>query len=277
MSDMTSVPQANDAKIFRQELFIPKPDEDYKKIETDESGNIIRKNHSYYIGAYDRNSNKYVLKDKLIDSKVYVAKSTISGYGVFAKEDIKSGDIIEECPVVILDSTFTQNTDWVLNRYAFSWSCSCDICTKNGISMCFPMGNGMIYNHSDEPNAYYVQDTFFRLFRFYAFKDIKKDEEITWFYGHGYSERLRKEKTLTPLGTSPEGMALMNSIKRKKKGCGCGGNVKVWPVPREEVTSDIQPENEGSTNSNESVEPKSADQLLFRSMIVPEIILNDKV
>lgn len=270
MSDTTLVPQPGDNKVFRQELFLPKQGEEYKQIEYNGIGEPIRTNHSYFIGAFDKANNKFVVKDKLEEPKCYVARSPISGYGVFAKEDIKSGEMIEECPVVILDGTHNNNADWVLNRYAFTWSCTCDICVKNGQSMCIPMGNGMVYNHSDEPNAYYVQDSFFRIFRFYAFKDIKKDEEITWYYGNGYSLRLQKEKTLAPFGMPPEGVAA-NISNQKKKGCGCGAN-------RVKSTETTQPvESQTVENIEKKEEVKSADELLFRSMVVPENILNDKI
>jgi hypothetical protein len=265
MSDASLVPQPGDDKVFRQELFIPKMGEEYKQIERDANGNIIRKNHSYFIGAFDRPNNKFVLKQTLDESKGYVAKSPISGYGVFAKQDISAGELIEECPVVILDGTHENNKDWVLNRYAFTWSCNCQICKLNGQSMCLPLGNGMIYNHSDEPNAYYIQDSFYRIFRFYAFKDIKKDEEITWFYGVGYSDRLRKEKTLSPLGMTPEGMP--SNTPPTRKGCGCSGRMKAVEIEKEPELLLEEP----------AVEQKSADELLFRSMIVPENILNDKI
>jgi len=261
MSDMNNVPQPGDAKVFRQELFLPKPGEEFKQIEYDANGEAIRTNHSYFIGAFDKTTNKFAVKKTIEQSKCYVGQSTISGYGVFAKEDIKTGDMIEECPVVILDGSHSNNKDWVLNRYAFTWNCSCDICTKNGQSMCVPMGNGMLYNHSDEPNAYYVQDSFFRLFRFYAFKDIKKDEEITWYYGHGYSLRLQKEKTLAPIGMTPEGIP----APTKRKGCGCGAKPKPVESQPEPVVEPVKEE------------IKSADELLFRSMVVPENILNDKI
>ena len=264
MSNMNDIPMPNNDKVFRQELFVPEKDEYPKKLELDQFGNAVRQNHSYFLGAYNSKENKFSLKKKLETPKCYVAESPISGYGVFASEDIKIGDLIEECPVVILDGTHNTNTDWVLNRYAFTWHCTCDVCQKNGQSMCFPMGNGMIYNHSDEPNAYYVQDTFFRLFRFYAYRDIKKDEEITWYYGAGYSIRLKNEKNLTPMGMLPEGIPNQSN---KKKGCGCGARSmqKAEEAPVQSPVEEVKTEN------------KSADELLFRSMVVPENIINDKI
>ena len=38
------------------------------------------------------------MKDKLYhNSKLEVRKSSLQGYGVFAKEDIKKGELLEEC------------------------------------------------------------------------------------------------------------------------------------------------------------------------------------
>jgi SET domain-containing protein len=34
----------------------------------------------------------------LINNKIYSKESDVHGYGVFAKEDINKGEIIEECP-----------------------------------------------------------------------------------------------------------------------------------------------------------------------------------
>lgn len=268
MSDMTTVPQPGDVPVFRQELFIPKQNDGSKQKEYDEYGNMIRKNHSYFMGAYNKDERKFVLKEHLEEPKCYASKSDISGYGVFASRDIKAGEVIEECPVVILDGTHLNNTDWVLNRYAFTWNCNCDICKTNGQSMCLPMGNGLVYNHSDSPNAYYIQDSFFRLFRFYAFVDIAKDTEITWFYGPGYSTRLANEKKLTPPGTIPEGVysplqTPPYAVKNGKGDCGCGKKKQqVQEAPPVVV---------------DNTETKTADDLLFRSMVVPENIINDKV
>ena len=57
--------------------------------------------------------------------------------------------------------------------------------------MLIPFGNFVCYNHSIQPNAYYTQDDYFKLLRMYAYKDIEKDEEITWYYSAGYSHYLR--------------------------------------------------------------------------------------
>lgn len=248
-------------KIFDPSIY--KPGSNDMEPVYDEYGFPVRKSHSYYVSAYIAKEHKFAIKSKFVQPKVYVGKSKISGLGVFASEDIKSGDVIEECPVVLLDSTFKSNKDWVLNRYAFSWGCGCKICQENGSTMALVLGNGMVYNHSEEPNAYWNQDTALKYFTLHALTDIKKDEEIVWYYGAGYSMRLKMEAAMTYERGTPEGWP--SSGKSFNSGRTCSTCNK----PQTEAVELIKEE--------EKVEETTADNLLFRSMVVPEKILNDKV
>ena len=38
------------------------------------------------------------------NSKIEIRKSSINGYGVFAKENIDENEILEECHFIVLDS-----------------------------------------------------------------------------------------------------------------------------------------------------------------------------
>jgi hypothetical protein len=244
-------------KVFDPSVYQPGPND--MEAVYDEYGFPARKSHSYYVSAYIAKENKFAIKSKFVQPKVYVGKSKISGLGVFASEDIKSGDLIEECPVVLLDTTFQENKDWVLNRYAFTWGCGCQICQKFGHTMALVLGNGMIYNHSEKPNSYWNQDTALKYYSLHALTDINKDEEITWYYGAGYSMRLKMESAMTfergtPEGWPPSGKNLRNSTNTS-------GNSEPTELVKDE----------------EVKEEKTAEQLLFRSMVVPEKILNDKV
>jgi hypothetical protein len=125
--------------------------------------------------------------------------------------------------------------------------------------MALVLGNGMIYNHSEKPNSYWNQDTALKYYSLHALTDINKDEEITWYYGAGYSMRLKMESAMTfergtPEGWPPSGKNLRNST-----------NTSSNSEPTELVKDE------------EVKEEKTAEQLLFRSMVVPEKILNDKV
>jgi SET domain-containing protein len=103
--------------------------------------------------------------------KIYVSYSKVSGRGVFAKEDIQPGEILEESHFIELNEKDFNNIDDVLKEYVFTFP----IGNKNN---CVVLGFGMIYNHSLIPNAYWECDEEMKLFRFISNRLIKKDEEI---------------------------------------------------------------------------------------------------
>lgn len=102
--------------------------------------------------------------------KVHVRSSSIHGKGVFAKEKIGKGEIIEVCPVLIflkeelacLDKTSIYN-------YYFQWK---------KIRGALALGYGSLYNHSYSPNAKYEKDEKQEQIIFTAIKDIQIGEEI---------------------------------------------------------------------------------------------------
>jgi len=264
----------NRQPVFSPENLKSKPD-DMKPI-TNKEGIPVRKSHSYYQGMFDYNTNTFARKERFIN-RTYAGKSGVHGYGVFAKEDIKAGEIIEECQAVLLDTTFPNNKDWVLGRYCMTWLANSEIDKTYGPTMAMMLGHGMIYNHSEKPNAYVVQDTYMKVFTFYALTDIPKGTEISWYYGVGYAQRLKEEGKITHSRGVPDGLsnipsgsannlsgyavpATENSITKnepKKGGCGCGA--KKQPPPTQE--SSMQP-------------PEK--KVPFRSMVVPDKILNEE-
>ena len=116
-----------------------------------------------------------MFKDKLIHSKdIEVRKSPIHRYGVFAKNDIKEGTIIEETPFLFLN-TQDFSPEAVINDYTFdSGNTNIDI---------LPLGCGGIYNHSDNENTTYFYHEKKEIMVIIANRDIKKDEEIFINYG----------------------------------------------------------------------------------------------
>lgn len=105
-------------------------------------------------------------------SKIYTSQSQVEGLGVFAREDILEGEIIEDCPIIKLSED--QLPDLIktkLLEYYFAW----DVGFKNG-AIC--LGYGSLYNHSYEPNAKYLKLMEEDVIRFVAIKKIKRDEEI---------------------------------------------------------------------------------------------------
>lgn len=120
----------------------------------------------------------------LIRAKIEIAPSPINRYGVFARENIAAGTIIEECPII-----FTRNDAYSID-YAFNWD--------NSMSA-LALGYGALYNHSENPNATYSTDKKTGIITFKAIKPIKKDEEIFVNYGKNwFPYRNKKPRELRP-------------------------------------------------------------------------------
>lgn len=111
--------------------------------------------------------------------KIYAAASPIQGLGVFARRDIKEGEIIEECPIVLIpDEELSDLTKTKLLEYYFLWGHDFKLAA-------IVLGYGSLYNHSYEPSAKYIKEIDESLVRFVAIKDIKQDAEIIVNYnGH---------------------------------------------------------------------------------------------
>jgi SET domain-containing protein len=95
--------------------------------------------------------------------------------GVFALDDIKDNDTIEECHVILVPIDEVKGT--VLMDYMFK---------INGTLYALAMGNGSIYNHRNQPNARWEYDEKKQLVRFVSVRPIKSGEEIYISYGKDY-------------------------------------------------------------------------------------------
>ena len=110
---------------------------------------------------------------------IEVGDSEIHGHGVFATRKIVKGAIIERCPYIVIDDDDVAEANR-LQDYLFT---SPD---EEGDYLCV-LGYGMVYNHSDSPNAEWeIDDDDIRFVRFTALREIKKGEEILHSYGQEY-------------------------------------------------------------------------------------------
>lgn len=92
--------------------------------------------------------------------------------GVYTTSQIKSGDIIEICDVLLLPDSEVDNNAKIA-YYCFVW---------NDKYCALPLQNGALYNHSYNPNAQYSRNFKFNKITFTAIKDIKVNKEITINY-----------------------------------------------------------------------------------------------
>ena len=98
-----------------------------------------------------------------------VKKSPRGGRGVYATGYFRKGDLIEKCHLIVAN-----DDDWglALSDYIFSHGES---------TAAIPFGNGLLYNHDDDPNTdYVVRDKFMTIT---AARDIRPGEEIFVSYG----------------------------------------------------------------------------------------------
>jgi len=122
--------------------------------------------------------NKGVFKKELISNPKVKAGATKYGYGLFATDTIKKGEIIEEC-VIASDRLLHTTTD--LDNYKFRGK---EI-SKGIFDSVIVLGNASLLNHSDKlQNVNILQNpNFERLIVIFAAKDILPGQELFWFYG----------------------------------------------------------------------------------------------
>jgi len=132
------------------------------------------------------------MKKLLASSKVYISKSKIfnAGRGVFARCDIKKGEIVESCPIIEVSENDTSNLkESVLVTYFFYFG-------KNKEKIAMVLGFGSLYNHSYKPNTTYKMKPREKTIEFVAINNIKKDDEITFNYSNSAKPQKGKKDPL---------------------------------------------------------------------------------
>lgn len=117
------------------------------------------------------------MKDRLsFNSKIELRKSPIHGWGVFAKDNIEINEILEEVPYLIVPMKKGESSSMFID-YRFNFP------TGDWKYQVLPGGFGCYYNHSNNPNAYWLTDEENDIFVFVTSAKIKKDDEILVYYG----------------------------------------------------------------------------------------------
>ena len=116
------------------------------------------------------------MEKPLICLPLEIRPSLVAGRGVFAVKKIKKGEVIEECPVLIITETCAS-----LKNYYFTWS-------EDPHINALPLGHGLIYNHADAPNAKWGVDPDRKLMIYTAINDIAADDGIFVNYGDRWFE-----------------------------------------------------------------------------------------
>ena len=98
-----------------------------------------------------------------------IRKSPRGGRGVYAAKYFRKGDLVERCHLIVAN-----DDDWgeALSDYKYSHGES---------TSTIPLGNGLLYNHDDNPNTDYVIRGKFMTIT--AVRDIRPGDEIFISYG----------------------------------------------------------------------------------------------
>ena len=106
-------------------------------------------------------------------------------FGVRATKDIESGGIVEECSYWGLESRLNDFIKGTKDKIGVRllWTLPIDDATykpeEYGPHLILLRGNGMSYERSESPNAYYEFDTVTRTVRFFALRPIQKGEMVS--------------------------------------------------------------------------------------------------
>lgn len=303
-------------EIFVPQIPTPQPEIDSSISPKENIPGTTPTSYAGYPGLYYTDPVTKKLKkattSKFIKTMSYAGPSTIHGLGCFANTDILSGQLIEECSAILLDTTTKTNKDYVITSYLFTWPCEQNdpICKENGSTFFVPTGNALLYNHSDTPNSYWIYDKPMKRLFLSSLRSIAKGEEITWYYGHGYAKKLRNnssgEENSNNLNISRENIPnvgcssceqrrkLLEEAQQSKQNDKIVEKVPIMSPPimphrstvnRSELFKHMHnifpksntPETSDTPGILNTRTPKEQLPINFRSMVVPEIKLNDTI
>lgn len=99
------------------------------------------------------------------------------GTGVFARKFIGAGDVVEHCPVLVLEPEDARYAaEGSLSGYVYDWE---------GGRSAVALGCGSLYNHDPDPSAEYCVGDDGESLVIFARRDIHPGEEITIDYTGG--------------------------------------------------------------------------------------------
>lgn len=108
--------------------------------------------------------------------EIEVRESLLHGRGVFAKNKIRKGELIEQAPVIFLSDEEKETLRFTkLYHYYF-------LLGNSQKQIAFSFGYTPFYNHSAEANAFYTFSRRKNALNIYAYRTIEAGSEITINY-----------------------------------------------------------------------------------------------
>jgi uncharacterized protein len=130
-----------------------------------------------------------------------------TGRGVFAGRAFTAGEVVEVCPVVILECDFKLLPPELQQR-VFNWSA---LAKAEGAVHAFALGFGSMYNHANPANLHYEPSVQGECIRFIAASDVDVNSELTINYNGAYGKNVSDEddwfesRGITPFGYEAKG------------------------------------------------------------------------
>ena len=118
----------------------------------------------------------------MIKKFLYVKNTGSRGRGVFTREKLAPGMVIEEAPVVVMSAEDRLHLDkTLLHDYIFAWGKNTDQC-------CMALGLVPIYNHSYTSNCEYFMDFDAETIQVKTVREISAGEELTLNYNGDWDD-----------------------------------------------------------------------------------------
>jgi SET domain-containing protein len=112
------------------------------------------------------------MNDSIVLSKtnaLEIHHSPGKGRGVFARQPIPAGTLIERAPVIVVQAGQWEGMErTILFEYFFAWQ----------EHSALALGYGSLYNHAYSPNARYIKMFSEEVIEVFALRDIAMGEEI---------------------------------------------------------------------------------------------------
>lgn len=117
-----------------------------------------------------------------IHPALYIAESPQKGRGVFAKEYLPPGMVVEVSPVIVFDAADRRKLEeTALYNYIFEWGEDNSLC-------CVALGYVSLYNHRSPANCEYSMYFEEALMKVTTMLSVEQGEELTINYSTDWNE-----------------------------------------------------------------------------------------
>lgn len=118
----------------------------------------------------------------MIKNYLLIQKTASKGRGVFSREKINAGMVVEDSPVIVMSAEDRVNIDkTLLHDYIFAWG-------KNKDQCCMALGLVPLYNHSYSSNCEYFMDFEEETIQIKTVRPVKAGEELTINYNGDWND-----------------------------------------------------------------------------------------